>query len=93
MLRRDPFDVGRRSLQALDRWMIAMTPDGYPGPGTVSVLSIWARPDLPARVAIYLNPAVLQKRTASQPDSTINPQPPTANQVEEASWSTAAWAP
>jgi hypothetical protein len=86
-----------RSLQALDRWMIAMTPDGYPGPGTVSVLSIWVRPDVPARVALYLNPAVLQQqpRTASAPPSaaeTVSPAPAGAS-AAEASWSSAAWAP
>jgi len=85
-----------RSLQALDRWMIAMTPDGYPGPGTVSVLSIWVRPDMPARVALYLNPAALQQRQSvpAMPshDRAAEP-PPAAQEAEEPSWSSAAWAP
>jgi hypothetical protein len=48
-----------RSVQGLDRWLMALTPDGYPGPGTVSVLSVWVRPDLPARIALFLRPAAL----------------------------------
>jgi hypothetical protein len=49
-----------KSLRALDRWLTAMTPDGYPGPGNVSVLSVWVRPDTPARVALYLRPAAME---------------------------------
>jgi len=49
-----------RSIQSLDRWLMALTPDGYPGPGTVSILSVWVRPDLPARIAIYLRPVGLE---------------------------------
>lgn len=47
-----------KSLHGLDRWLMALTPDGYPGPGTVSVLSAWVRPDHAARIAIYLRPAL-----------------------------------
>lgn len=82
-----------RSLQALDRWMIAMTPDGYPGPGTVSVLSVWVRADLPARVALYLNPAVLQQRVAAGSQPAVVPAPIKQQSIDEPSWSTAAWAP
>jgi len=82
-----------RSLQGLDRWMVALTPDGYPGPGNVSVLSVWVRPDMPARVALYLNPAALHaSETAPQvrePASARAPQPAAA----EASWAASAWAP
>jgi hypothetical protein len=48
-----------RSVHGLDRWLMALTPDGYPGPGTVSVLSVWVWPDLPARIALFLRPAAL----------------------------------
>ena len=66
-----------RSLQALDRWMIALTPDGYPGPGNVSVLSVWVRPDLPARVALYLSPAALHDRAPRRRQrGTSPPRPP-----------------
>jgi hypothetical protein len=90
-----------RSLQALDRWMIALTPDGYPGPGNVSVLSVWVRPDMAARVALFLNPAALQapQQPVSSPvrhvGSTPAPPPPAARQpvAAEASWAAAAWAP
>jgi hypothetical protein len=49
------------SLRALDRWVTAMTPDGYDGPGSVSVLSVRVRQDMPARVALYLRPAALDR--------------------------------
>jgi hypothetical protein len=49
-----------RSLRALDRWLMALTPVGYPGPGNFSVLSLWVRPDMPARVALYLRPSGLE---------------------------------
>jgi hypothetical protein len=49
------------SLRALDRWLAALTPDGYDGPGSFSVLSVLVRPDLPARVALYLRPSVLEQ--------------------------------
>ena len=54
-----------KSAQSLDRWLMALTPDGYPGPGTVSVLSVWVRPDLPARLALYLRPATLDPQLDS----------------------------
>ena len=43
-------------LQAFDRWLTALTPDGYSGPGSVTVLSIRVRPDMPARLAVFLRP-------------------------------------
>ena len=55
-----------RSLRALDRWLAALTPDGYDGPGSFSVLSVLVRPDLPARVALYLRPSVLEPPTPEQ---------------------------
>jgi hypothetical protein len=86
-----------RSLQALDRWMIALTPDGYPGPGSVSVLSVWVRPDMPARVALYLNPAALHAPPATSPAREIGPAPIPARASQpaaaEASWAASAWAP
>jgi hypothetical protein len=66
-----------RSLRALDRWMAAMTPEGYDGPGQVSLLSIAVRPNMAARVAIYLRPAVLdqpqQQPVAQQPEPVQQP--------------------
>jgi hypothetical protein len=86
-----------RSLQALDRWMIALTPDGFPGPGNVSVLSVWVRPDMAARVALFLNPAALHAPHASSSvrPGASTPAPPVARQpvAAEASWAAAAWAP
>ena len=36
--------------------MTAMTPQGYFGPGSVTVLSIRVRRDMPARLALFLRP-------------------------------------
>jgi hypothetical protein len=49
-----------RSLRALRRWVAALTPDGYDGPGRLSVLSVVVRPDLPARLALNLQPAGIE---------------------------------
>lgn len=43
-------------LQSFDRWLTALTPDGYTGPGSVTVLSIRVRPNMPARLAVFLRP-------------------------------------
>jgi len=51
-----------RSLRSLERWLSAFTPEGYPGPGNFSVLSVWARPDTPARIALFLRPAPLEPK-------------------------------
>lgn len=58
-----------RSLRALDRWLAALTPDGYDGPGSISVMSVLVRPDLPARVALYLRPSVLDQPSQEAPAS------------------------
>jgi hypothetical protein len=52
------------SLRALDRWMLALTPDGYENPGSFALLSILVRPDVAARVALYLRPAELDAAAA-----------------------------
>lgn len=79
--------------RSLDRFLGALTPDGYPGPGTVSILSVWVRPDMPARIALYLNPAALQvPRSAPAPQPAAPPRVPQPA-AAEASWSSAAWAP
>jgi hypothetical protein len=56
-----------RSLQGLDRWLSAFTLDGFPHAGDVTVLSVWVRPDVPARVALYLRPAALDARESARP--------------------------
>jgi hypothetical protein len=54
-------------LRALDRWLMALTPDGYDGPGSVSVLSVRVRKDMPARVALYLRPGALDRPEGDDP--------------------------
>jgi hypothetical protein len=86
-------------VRALDRWLMALTPDGYPGPGTVSVLSSWVRPDMPARLALYLRPASLQgngddtpvvhryeAERAAVPAAAVSPAV-----AAEAAWASSAW--
>jgi hypothetical protein len=48
-----------RSVSALDRWLSAFTPEGFPNAGDVTVLSVWVRPNVPARMALFLRPAAL----------------------------------
>ncbi len=93
-LLRLPMTERPRSLQALDRWMTAMTPDGYYGPGNVSVLSIRVRGDMPPRVAIFLRPIAFtgnggeaspqQPAADGQPQLPANgqPQPPANGQPQ-----------
>ena len=82
-----------KSIQGLDRWLMALTPDGYPGPGTVSVLSVWVRPDLPARVALYLRPAAFDN-SIPQPAMRQAPGPVAASGLaDEFELASSAWAP
>jgi hypothetical protein len=57
-----------RSMRAFRRWVAALTPDGYEGPGRLSVLSVLVRPNLAARLALYLRPAVIDRAPAREPD-------------------------
>jgi hypothetical protein len=83
-----------KSIQGLDRWLMALTPDGYPGPGTVSVLSVWVRPDLPARVALYLRPAAFSHHH-HHPEA--RPEAPehavSSGLMDESEMASSAWAP
>jgi hypothetical protein len=56
-----------RSLAALNTWLDAHTLEGYDHPGGLSVLSVWVRPDVPARIALYLRPAVIDEPPAGEP--------------------------
>ena len=83
-----------KSLRALDRWLTALTPSGYPGPGNVSVLSVWVRPDMPARVALYLRPAALEPDTGPINKGQANGNRasiPPDSAASASEWS--AWAP
>jgi len=82
-----------KSSQGLDRWLLALTPDGFPGPGTASVLSVWVRPDLPARLALFLHPALFDEAAVAE----RNP-PKIVERVrnpvsQAAAWQMPAWAP
>ncbi len=55
-----------RSTRAFRRWVAALTPDGWGGPGRLSVLSVVVRPDMPARLALHLCPSVIERPRGSQ---------------------------
>jgi hypothetical protein len=71
-----------RSVQGLDRWLSAFTPDGFPAAGDVTVLSVWVRPTVPARMALFLRPAALLGEVAQpaplSPTLSPSPSPPKA---------------
>ena len=54
-----------RSLRGWQNWMSAFTQEGHPGPGSFSLLSFVVRPDLPARIALHLRPAVIDEPATS----------------------------
>ncbi len=56
-----------RSLSTFERWLSAFTPEGFPHAGDFTVLSVWVRPDVPARVALFLRPAALEPANAPAP--------------------------
>jgi hypothetical protein len=62
-----------QSLRAMDSWLVAMTPEGYERPGTLSILSVCVRPDMQARIALHLRPALLE----SPPEQAEPARPPT----------------
>ena len=57
-----------RSLHNLEQWLMALTPYGQYGPGSVTTLSIRVRPDMPARVALYLRPGAFDAPTETSPN-------------------------
>jgi hypothetical protein len=58
-----------RSLHALEQWVAAFSPDGDETPGSLSVLSVTVRPDMPARLSLYVRPR-LALADAAPPNNT-----------------------
>ncbi len=54
-----------QSLRALDSWLFAMTPEGFETPGTLNVLSVCVRPEMPARISLHIRPPVLEEPPAT----------------------------
>ncbi len=54
------------SRRDMERWLTALTPTGYDGPGRPSVLSVQVRPEMAARVSLFLRPALLEHSADSQ---------------------------
>jgi hypothetical protein len=82
-----------KSSQGLDRWLLALTPDGYPGPGTASVLSVWVRPDLPARLALFLRPALFDDAVVAERSPRKVVEPVGNPMAQAAVFEMPAWAP
>lgn len=59
-----------RAVAGLDRWLSAFTPEGFRAAGDVTVLSVWVRPEVPARMALFLRPAAMQ---GAQPEPVLSP--------------------
>jgi hypothetical protein len=60
-----------QSLRSMDSWLVAMTPEGYETPGTLSILSFSVRPDMPARVNLHIRPPVLERQPGEAPPATV----------------------
>jgi hypothetical protein len=84
-----------RSMRAFRRWVAALTPDGYDGPGRLSVLSVLVRADLPARLALYLRPSVIEEpaRGRRHRDDDREAWAPPRDDVPAAAWLPAGAAP
>lgn len=50
------------SARAFLRWVAALTPEGDDGPGRLSLLSVVVRREMPARLALHLRPACLERQ-------------------------------
>lgn len=78
-----------QSLTALERWVAAMTPDGYLTPGALSVLSVLVRPNLGARLAIDLRPSVV----VGEQGPVATPSTPQPDPVPAAAGMRSPWVP
>ncbi len=75
-----------RSVQGLDRWLSAFTPEGFPNAGDVTVLSVWVRTNVPARMALFLRPAALSSTDAPNAARPPHPQGPAAASAVASPW-------
>lgn len=48
-----------RSLRSLEQWVAAFSTESDASPGSLSVLSVTVRPDMPARLSLYIRPRVV----------------------------------
>jgi hypothetical protein len=62
------------SARAFRRWVAALTPEGYDGPGRLSVLSVAVRPEMPARLALHLRPAIIERPRPHRDDAWTMPR-------------------
>lgn len=54
-----------KALNSLNRWLMALTPEGYSETGHVSVLSVRVRKEMPARLSLHLRPAIFRVEPSS----------------------------
>ena len=73
-LLRLPLSERPQHLQALQRWLVAFTPEGDTGPGDFSILSIRTTPQTPPRISLYLRPQEFEiSRHVSEAESNTSP--------------------
>ncbi len=82
-LLRLPMSERPAALSSFDRWLTALTPDGYTGPGSVTVLSIRVRQDMPARLAVFLRPIAFEPDSSEPVPQDPNSEEFSASQMPE----------
>lgn len=82
-----------RSLRALEQWVAAFSPDGEESPGSLSVLSVTVRPDMPARLSLYIRPHVVNDAEPGVPAAvgTYAPAPAGGIPAPVGTVTTAGW--
>lgn len=56
-----------QNLRAMDNWLVAMTPEGYETPGTLSILSFAVRPDMMPRINLHIRPPIIEQQPETPP--------------------------
>lgn len=82
-----------RSLRSLEQWVAAFSGEPNESPGSLSVMSVTVRPDMPARLSLYIRPRVVtgESVTPATPPSPVSvPRPPDFS-PSPALAGTAAW--
>jgi hypothetical protein len=65
-----------RSLNGLETWLTALTPDGLQGPGSFTVLSVRVTPEMAARVSLHLRPGAFEPAVAGNGNANGGAAPP-----------------
>jgi hypothetical protein len=54
-------------VRALEQWVAAFSAEPDESPGSLSVMSVTVRPDMSARLSLYIRPHVVTTAPAEQP--------------------------